>query len=210
MQQEEWLPDEVIGLHPLGDDAGSTAVEGNGSDPMGLHISWQLQQQPDQQPVRHLMVQSGQLAYTHTPGFAANVGRFIGLTNASHLEVPSVVLGHSQQHESSKLADSASSSPLAQPSSAASSAAVSSKQQVTGLLSARLAVSVSAGALQLAVLSRTRQDAAALVLSVDGLSARLGAVKAAGRPESLTASLLSLHRCGWPLPCLMRCPALPF
>ena len=194
MHQETWLPDEALGLHPLGDGTEVAALQGDSTDPMALRIVWQVQQLPDQQPARHLMVQAGQLACTHTPGFAATVGRFIGLAHASQPAVHSVVLGHSQQHESSKLADSASSSPLVQPSSAASSANGSSKGQLTGLLSARLAVSVSAGALQLALLSRMQQDAAALVLSVDGLSARLGAVKAAGRPGSLTATLFSLHR----------------
>ncbi|KAK9810603.1 hypothetical protein WJX73_003685 [Symbiochloris irregularis] len=89
VHQDEWTPDEVLGLHPLGDGTETISVDGDSTDHTALHIDWQVQQLEGVQSMRHLMLQSGQLAYTHTPGLAADISRFIGLSNATQPAVPS-------------------------------------------------------------------------------------------------------------------------
>ena len=100
-----------------------------------------------------------------------------------------------------RVADSASSTPLGMAlgnsghSPTCVDETVEAGERAAAWLQGRLTVSVSVGALQLAALSGVGPKAAAVVLSVDRLSARLGAIRAGARPGSLTAQLFLLYRC---------------
>ena len=193
----EWVAEQVLGLHPLGDGTEIPVLQGAGARPAALHAQWQ-----DQGPGgQAASLQAGRLAYTHAPGFAACLLRY--LTAA---QVPSQDPAHATAAaallaaQTSRVADSASSSPDpthpagSQRSSQTGSMTIGANARMAGWIQGGLSISVSAGAMQLAALSSVDAHAAAIVLSVGRLSARLGAIRAGTRPGSLTAKLFLLHR----------------